>query len=169
MLDKLDQATLHTALEYGRVIVLATHGDAGYAKTSYASEILCVWPADTGVTDAKGNSRFLRVSVLGPDKTWGKSEDVAVNSQLQVAYIFACNAGKRASQWQEHLAPAQVITYNRASTVWDHAVWFALTGPTLLQKLNSRHVQPSSTSGRNAMAAPHKTNALTPSNKHRHE
>jgi len=48
----------------------------------------------------------------------GASENAPVSSQLQLAYIFACDGGKKASQWEEHLAPAQVITYNRASTVW---------------------------------------------------
>jgi hypothetical protein len=52
-----------------------------------------------------------------------------------VAYIFACNAGKKASQWEEHLSPARVVTYNRLSTVFDHAVWFAFSGPSQLKQL----------------------------------
>jgi hypothetical protein len=135
VLDHLNKETLRTALANGKVVILATHGADGYATTSFAHEILSVWPADTGATDGTNSSRFLRASVRGPDHKWGKDENVPVGGHLQLAYIFACNGGTKASQWAEHLAPAQVITYNRVSTVWDHAVWFALTGPGQMKKL----------------------------------
>jgi hypothetical protein len=131
----LNKQTLRRALADGKVVILATHGDDGYACTYYAPEKIGIGPPDTGTVDENKSSRFLRVSVLGPDNKWSKSENAVVSSHLQLAYIFACDGGKRASQWQEHLAPAQVITYNRASTVWDHACWFAITGPAQLKKL----------------------------------
>lgn len=126
VLDRLNKQTLRTALASGRVVILATHGDGGYAATYFAPEILGVWPAAIGVTDETKNTRFLRIGVLGADNEWGRSENIKVNDQLQLAYVFACNARKKASQWQEHLAPAWVITYNRLSTALDHALWFAL-------------------------------------------
>lgn len=120
-------------------MILATHGNDGCAETCYASEILRVWPPDAGATDEKKSSRYLRVSVLGPGKKWSKEENLPANGHLQLAYIFACDAGKKAREWQEHLAPAQVITYNRASTVLDHAFWFAFTGPGELKKTALNH------------------------------
>ena len=135
VLDRLTKETLRVALTNGKVVILATHGKDGYADTCYAPEVLSVRPPDAGATDENKNSRFLRVRVLGADKKWSEGENVPVNSRLQLAYIFACDGGKKASQWEEHLAPAQVITYNRASTVWDHAFWFALIGPSQLKKL----------------------------------
>ena len=62
-------------------------------------------------------------------------ENLSVNRDLKLAYIFACHGGTKASEWQEHLAPAQVVVYNRFSTVWDHAIWFAFTGPSELKNL----------------------------------
>ena len=135
VLDRLNRQTLRTALASGRVVILATHGDAGYASTYFAPEVLGVWPADNGATDETKSTHFLRIGTLGVDNKWGRSENVKVNDKLQLAYVFACNAGKKASQWEEHLAPARVITYNRLSTVFDHAVWFALTGPSQLKQL----------------------------------
>jgi hypothetical protein len=135
VLDALNRETLRQALATGRVVILATHGDDGVAESYFAPEVLRVWPPDSGATDEARSPRFLRMSVLGPDEKWGKAESVPVNKHLQLAYIFACNGGRKASQWQEHLAPAQVITYNRVSTLWDHAVWFALTGPAEVKKL----------------------------------
>jgi hypothetical protein len=135
VLDALNPETLRQALANGRVVILATHGEDGVAETYFAPEVLRVWPPDSGAMDETSSPRFLRMSVLGSDEKWGKTENVPVNDRLQLAYIFACNGGKKAAQWQEHLAPAQVITYNRVSTVWDHAVWFAFAGPLQLKKL----------------------------------
>jgi hypothetical protein len=135
VLDRLNKNTLRTALASGRVVILATHGDAGYVATYFAPEVLGVWPPDSGVTDETKSAHFLRMAVRGTDNKWGMSENVKVSNQLQLAYIFGCNAGNKASQWREHLAPAQVVTYNRLSTVFDHALWFAFTGPSQLETL----------------------------------
>jgi hypothetical protein len=135
VLDRLNRQSLCTALASGRVIILATHGDAGYAVTYFAPEVLAVWPAESGVKDKTESPHFLLTGVRGADNKWGLSENVKVNDKLQLAYVFACNAGKKASQWQEHLSPARVVTYNRLSTVFDHAVWFAITGPSQLKQL----------------------------------
>jgi hypothetical protein len=134
-LDRLNRNTLRTALTNGRVLILATHGDAGYAITYYSPEILGVWPAEVGATDEAKSPRFLCTGVRATDDKWGKLENVRVNNQLELAYIFACNAGKKASQWREHLAPAKVVAYDRFSTFLDHALWFAFTGPSELKAL----------------------------------
>jgi hypothetical protein len=135
ILDHLTRETLRVALANGHVVILATHGEAGRAVTYFAPEMLGVWPADNGLTDETNSRHFLRIGALQADNKWARQENVSVNTHLQLAYVFACNAGDRASQWQEHLAPAQVVTYNRLSTVWDHALWFAFTGPAELIKL----------------------------------
>jgi hypothetical protein len=135
VLDRLNRETLRQALANGRVVILATHGDDGVAETYFAPEVLRVWPPDSGVTDEAKGLRFLQMSFLRPNNKWGKAENVPANSQLKLAYIFACNGGRKATQWREHLAPAQVITYNRVSTLWDHAVWFAFRGPAQLKNL----------------------------------
>jgi len=62
-----------------------------------------------------------------------------VNRDVRLVYIFGCDSGKRAPLWQEHLAPARVVAYNRWSTVFDHALWFALTGPAELKELYQKY------------------------------
>lgn len=135
VLDRLNKETLRTALADGKIVIIATHGGNGRACTYYAPEKLGIAPPDSGTVDAKLSSRFLRTSVLGPDNKWGQWEDVEVNSGVRLVYLFACEAGKRESQWEEHLAPAKVIAYDRASTVWDHAYWFAWSGPAQMKRL----------------------------------
>ena len=84
----------------------ATHGGDGCATTWYAPEILRIWPPDTGAIDEKKSPRFLHVSVLGKDDQWNTPQNVTVNDHLVLAYIFACDGGAKARQWNEHLAPA---------------------------------------------------------------
>ena len=135
VLDHLNKENLRKAFASGKVVILATHGQEGCAITYYAPEYLCVGAPDAGATDERNSSRFLRMKVLGRDDKWSKWEHVAVDGKLRLAYIFACYSGQRASQWEEHLAPAKVITYNRVSTVFDHAYWFAFTGPAELRRI----------------------------------
>jgi hypothetical protein len=132
VLDRLNKETLRAGMMHGRVVILATHGGDGYAATWYAPEKLGVFPPGT---DAKEGARFVRTSVLGPDNKWSDMEIVAAHDDLGLVYIFGCDVGKKASQWQKHLAPARVITYDRWSSVFDHAVWFGVTGPGLLKRL----------------------------------
>jgi hypothetical protein len=145
VLDHLTRETLRQALTSGKVVILATHGSDGYAGTYCSPETLCVGPAPLQATMEMNNPRFLQTCILPYDAEswarlkegkWDQWENVPVSSQLKLAYIFACNGGKKASEWEKHLAPARVITYNRISTLWDHAVWFAFTGPMQLEKLN---------------------------------
>lgn len=88
-----------------------------------------------GATNETHGSRFLHTRVFGADDKWGGIESMDVNRDVWLVYIFGCDSGKNVSLWQEHLAPARVVAYNRWSTVFDHALWFALTGPAELRKL----------------------------------
>ena len=144
VLDRLTQQTLQTALASGRVVILATHGADGYAGTYYTPETLIVGPASLGATDERGRSRFLQTSILPynweswnrlHEGKWDRWENVPVGSQVELVYLFACQGGKRAPEWREHLAPARVISYNRLSAVWDHAWWFAFSGPSQVEGL----------------------------------
>ena len=141
VLDRLDEAHLRAALAHGKVVILATHGEDGYAYAfnnplpRVCAGTLCVAPPKTGATDETKNPGFLCTAVLGANNTWSKAENLAVNGRLSLAYIFACHAGAKAAQWQEHLAPAKVITYDRVSTPYDHGWWFAFAGPALLRDL----------------------------------
>jgi hypothetical protein len=135
VLDRLNKETLRTALARGKVVILATHGGDGYACTWYAPEKLGIFPPAPGATSNTRTSRFLRTSVFGADGQWGRIEKVDVTDELRLVYFFGCDVGKKASLWQEHLAPARVVTYNRWSTVFDHALWFAFTGPAELKRL----------------------------------
>ena len=144
MLDRLTQGTLRTALTSGKIVILATHGGGGYAGTYCSPETLIVGPPPLGATDEMGRRQFLQASILPYDwehwnrlreGKWDRWENVPVGSQVQLVYLFACDGGKKASEWQEHLAPARVISYNRTSAVWDHAWWFAFNGPPQLKSL----------------------------------
>lgn len=135
VLDRLNRENLRAALAHGKVVILATHGGGGYACTFYAAEKLGVGPPGTGATNESQSSRFLRISVLSADNQFHEWENVDVNSELRLVYLFGCDSGKKASQWEEHLAPAQVVSYNRMSTIFDHGLRFAFTAPAQLRTL----------------------------------
>lgn len=144
VLDSLTQETLRTALTSGKVIILATHGEGGYVGTYYAPQTLIVGPAPLGATDQQGRRQFLQTTVLADywksrdrllEGKWEHWKSLPVGDQVQLVYLFACHGGAKASEWQEHLAPARVISYNRFSWLSDHASWFAITGPSELQHL----------------------------------
>ncbi|HXT40539.1 MAG TPA: hypothetical protein VN887_11030 [Candidatus Angelobacter sp.] len=135
VLDRLDKQTLRAALAHGKVLILATHGGDGYACAYYSAEKLGVGPPDIGATDTGQNFRFLRMCIFGADNKPGAWEDVSVNHGMRLVYLFGCNAGMKAAEWEEHLAPAQVVTYKRESTVFDHGLWFACVGPAQVKQL----------------------------------
>jgi hypothetical protein len=133
VLDRLNKETLRVALANGKVVILATHGGKGYICTFFAPEKLCVSPPATGATDEMIGARFLRMSVLGAEGKFSAWENVAVSSNLELVYLFGCDTGKKTAEWEEHLSPARVVTYNRPSTLTDHGLWFAWTGPAQLK------------------------------------
>lgn len=135
VLDCLNKETLRVALSRGKVVILATHGGDGYACTWYAPERLGIFPPTAGATNETQSARFLNTRVFGADDKWGGIESMDVNRDVRLVYIFGCDSGKKASLWQEHLAPAHVVAYSRWSTVFDHALWFAFTGPAELKQL----------------------------------
>lgn len=135
VLDRLDKETLRQALAHGRVVIFATHGGDGNACTYYAPEKLCVAPPQLGAINDKQSARFLRMGVLRANNSFGPWENVDVNDRVRMVYMFGCDTGKKAAEWKEHLAPAQVFTYDRYSTVFDHGLWFFFTGPAELRKL----------------------------------
>ena len=75
------------------------------------------------------------MGVFGADNKPGAWENAAVNDAMQLVYVFGCNAGRKAAEWKAHLAPAEVVTYDRESTVFDHATWFAIVGPKQVKRL----------------------------------
>lgn len=135
VLAPLNKGNLSTALSVGKVVILATHGQYGFAYTYYAPTVLAIGPPDIGSKDNRNSSHYLNVSVVRKDNSYVGWEDVPVGSDLQLAYIFACYGGQRSAEWKEHLSPAQVISYDRASTLYDHAYWFAIVGPAAIEKL----------------------------------
>jgi hypothetical protein len=142
VLDRLNSPNLRAALAHGKVVFLGTHGDDGYAYVfnqalpRIVPGTLRIGPPDTEAGSEIKIPGGLCISVLGTDNNWSKPEHITVNRGLRLAYIFACNAGKKSSQWHMQLAPAHVVIYNRPSTLYDHAWWFAVTGPAKLRRLD---------------------------------
>lgn len=58
--------------------------------------------------------------------------DNGVNATLQYVYMSGCDQG---SGWREAFAPAEVITYDRLTTVAEHIWWMWFDGPGVIRGL----------------------------------
>lgn len=105
IIDSLTAQSFVEALRYSRVVFIASHGVNG--------SILC------------GGA------LISP------CEDVAqaVNSDIRLVYIAACDAGQEAAAWERVLAPAKVVTFDRLSAVVEHIWWLWTTGPRELRSM----------------------------------
>lgn len=96
----LSEESLSTAFENGRFVFVASHGGGGRIVTKNLTY---------GPEDAKE-------ATVGPD--------------LQLVYIAACESGEQAESWEDVLAPAQVISFERKSRVREHVFWLWSEGPS---------------------------------------
>jgi hypothetical protein len=104
----LTRANLNEALQYGRLVVVASHGTpAGIPLSHYPEEYFA--PEDV---------------VPG-----------GVSSNLELVYLAGCNIGARGNAWEQALSPARVITFNRISWESEHVFWLWFVGPGLAAEL----------------------------------
>ncbi len=101
---------LDTALAHGSFVFLSSHG------------------TDTG---------------LYTRDRWFTPEDAAAltkGPRLQYVYITGCDSGAQARAWEEALAPARVVTFNRLSAVAEHVYWLWFQGPAVIRTLAANRV-----------------------------
>ncbi|MFP4499877.1 MAG: hypothetical protein ACLFTT_02655 [Candidatus Hydrogenedentota bacterium] len=55
------------------------------------------------------------------------------NPDLAFVYLAGCDSGAQAVRWQEALAPAEVVTYDRLTAVIEHIVWMWTRGPEVVR------------------------------------
>jgi len=103
----LTTQNLNLSLQYGEVVVVASHGDNGAIWLSEREGWLapeCVQPG-----------------IAGP--------------RLRFVYLAGCKCGLRKNAWQYALYPAQVRTYLRNSVVLEHIYWLWSAAPRLIRGL----------------------------------
>ena len=55
---------------------------------------------------------------------------VRPGKNLQFVYISACHGGRKATEWEQNLAPAEVVTFDRLSGAMEHLWWLWFDGRT---------------------------------------
>lgn len=79
-------------------------------------------------------SHGMKQGILMPDGFF-EIQDVperSVNPALQFVYMSGCDQG---SGWREAFAPAEVLTYDRLTTVAEHVWWMWFDGPRVIRAL----------------------------------
>jgi hypothetical protein len=134
VLDRLNANTLRTALANGQVVILASHGKRGDVITPN----LGVAPPTLGATSEQHESCFLWCWGAGVNET-GTVEAIPVNRRLRLVYVSGCDSGQKAEEWEEHLSPAKVITFNRLSAPLEHLWWLLTAAPQEIGNLEPSH------------------------------
>lgn len=58
-----------------------------------------------------------------------------VSSDLQYVYLTGCESGTLAREWKQALAPAEVVTFDRLSTILEHIIWLVFRGAGKIAEL----------------------------------
>ena len=127
----LDEHHLELALQHGRFIFLACHGRDGDIGTS---DLLIVAPP-LDAPELDGPNRGLWVGRRDVDRHQEPWTGLRKGPSLQLVYNTACDSGVNAERWENALAPAEVKTFDRLSTVAEHIVWLWGTGPERVRGL----------------------------------
>jgi len=120
----LDEAHLRSALRHGRFVFLACHGRGGDIETAHLR-----------ISPSAEPARGLCVTREGDPPESGAADTVQAGENLRLVYNAACDGGSKAPQWERALAPAEVRTFDRLSTVAEHVAWLWLTGPDRVRSL----------------------------------
>jgi hypothetical protein len=110
VVQPLTRASIGDAIHHGRMVILATHGGN---------------PPGT-------------IPLSGSDEHYAASDvdqGGGAGSNLQLIYMAGCFTGSMEQEWKRSLAPAEVISFNRFSWVFEHVMWLWFRGPILVSKM----------------------------------
>jgi len=54
---------------------------------------------------------------------------------LQFVYLSQCYGGRKSAEWQQALAPAEIVTFDRLSTDLEALWWLLVEAPQRLQEV----------------------------------
>jgi hypothetical protein len=128
----LDEANLAAGLREARVLILLCHGRDGLITTDDFAVLAppCAVPGETPLSET---THALYVQEFSPRP--GQWRALPVGGSLRLAYITACDGGRHADRWQQALAPAEVVTFDRLSAMLEHAWWLWCAGPGRVRDL----------------------------------
>jgi hypothetical protein len=121
----LDEHHLRLVLEHGKFVFLACHGrDGDIVTPRFTVGPPRILMGDWDLPDKVG---FLFVHETHD----GEAKRVALptGQSLRLVYNAGCDCGSKAPLWEAALAPAEVKTFDRLSTVAEHIVWLWVDGP----------------------------------------
>ena len=121
----LNERSLREAMAHGRLVMLWCHGSSGRFSMP---------DGYVGATPFFGPLPGRCLYLWRPDPATGidLEDTIPLGEELQYVYCSACNAGEAAPAWQERLAPAQIVTFNRISGGLEHVFWVWFDAPALL-------------------------------------
>src|SRR5436190_10762741 len=80
-----------------------------------------VRPIYSGALQAESGPSPVRGAMCGKD--------------LQFVYLSQCYGGRKSAEWQQALAPAEIVTFDRLSTDLEALWWLLVEAPQRLQEV----------------------------------
>jgi uncharacterized membrane protein len=128
VVQPLTAENFRTAIAQGRFVVLTGHGASGAFTTK---DGWTVWP-DTPAMFEEDRQLF---PVIGFVKPNFPTTSATPGKDLQFVYMSACDAGEKATEWEQRLAPARVVTFGRLSAAGEHLSWLWCDAPGQLKEI----------------------------------
>ncbi len=125
--------------------------DLGFYRVSKAARTH--WPppavkvvkiSPASIAEAKAHGRFMFVGSHGLahglllESGWLTPDEVAAmptGARLEYVYLTGCDSGVQEAAWKAAFAPAQVVTYKRLTSVFEHAWWLWTKAPGVIHEL----------------------------------
>jgi hypothetical protein len=126
----LDEHHLRLALRQGRFVFLACHGRGGDITTPGLRIAPSPFPA-SGATAVRG----VFAANVDRDRRHGPWAFLEAGPDLRFVYNSACDGGRKADEWDQSLAPAEVRTFDRLSSVAEHLLWLWSDGPRRVREM----------------------------------
>jgi hypothetical protein len=121
----LDEHHLELALQHGHFVFLACHGING----NIALPDFSIFPQTVFQDDGTPTNHAVLMTIhdsVEPEPPWVAP---SAGKSLRLVYNSGCDCGGKAMLWEAALAPAEVKTFDRLSTVAEHIVWLWVDGP----------------------------------------
>lgn len=96
------------------------------------------------IAEAKARGRFVFIGSHGLahglllESGWLTPEQVAempAGGRLEFVYLTGCDSGAQKAAWEKAFTPARVVTYNRLTSVFEHAWWLWTRAPQVIEEL----------------------------------
>ena len=119
-------------MNHGKFLFLACHGRDGDIVTPH----LWIVPPPLSAPELEPSNNGVFIAHTDGSRSDEPWPFAPAGKSLRLVYNTACDGGAKAELWEAALAPAEVKTFDRLSTVAEHIVWLWSGGPERMREMD---------------------------------